>query len=139
RGNRMSNNVAPVTMVNLQFKVWDELTGAVIIDEGFEMPEGQAILTIRKMYEVMDPGSGELSANILKKPGTNNLILELTLNRRGGANKDNPGLFESLFRWGQPNLLGAGTREAEVGHEPFTGTCDFVQAQGIGRPRRLLY
>jgi hypothetical protein len=107
-------------MATLRFKLWNELTREVMVDEVFEMPEGQAILTIKRMHEFMATLPGEHRADVLKTPGKNELILELTFNRSGVANEDDPGQFESLFRWAKPKLLGAGA-QVEVHDESVTG------------------
>jgi len=112
----MNDDVTPVTVINLRFKLWNAFTGEVMMDETFEMPEGMAIQIIRKLYRLIDSLPAEHNLDVLKTPGTKDMILELTL-KRPGADKDVPGQFESLFRWAKlPELLGAG--QVEVGNVP---------------------
>ena len=109
----MNDDVTPVMVINLRFKLWNEFTGEVMMDETFEMPEGMAIQIIQKLYRLTDSLPAEHSLNVLKTPGTKDMILELTL-KRHGADKDAPGQFESLFRWAKfSELFGGGQAEVD--------------------------
>lgn len=116
----MSEGVTPIAMATLRFKLWNETTEEVFMDETFEMPEGMAILTIKKLYQMAASLPAEHSLNVFKAPGTKDLILDLTL-KRCRADQDLPGQFESLFRWATPPELPGVEAQTEVDDVPAAG------------------
>lgn len=116
----MSEGVTSIAMATLRFKLWNETTEEVFMDETFEMPEEMAILTIKKLYQLATSLPAEHSLHVLKTPGTKALILDLTL-KRCGADQDIPGQFESLFRWAKLQEPPGVGLQTEVSHVPAAG------------------